>query len=69
MLGPMRQPQASERVGLCVHCAHSRSIHPERGGGYWLCELSRSDPRFRKYSQLPVRSCAGLSPQAEAKRG
>lgn len=61
----MSQPTASSTVGLCVPCAHSRNIRSERGSSFWLCELAKSDARFRKYPQLPVRSCTGFSPKPE----
>lgn len=47
------------RVGLCVSCKHARSIESARGSTFWLCEASKTDPRLKKYPQLPVRQCAG----------
>jgi hypothetical protein len=29
---------------------------------FWLCELSRTDPRFPRYPRLPVLRCAGYRP-------
>ncbi len=46
-------------AGLCADCLHSRRIESERGSVFILCNLSQSDPRFRKYPRLPVLSCDG----------
>ena len=51
-------------VGLCARCRHSRSV-PAPRATYWLCERSRTDPRFPKYPRLPVRACAGFEPREE----
>jgi hypothetical protein len=32
---------------------------------FWLCELSRTDPRFPRYPRLPVLRCDGFQPQQE----
>ncbi len=45
--------------GLCSTCAHSQRVGTTRGTLYWMCELSKSDPRFRKYPKLPVLKCEG----------
>ncbi|MEO7032686.1 MAG: hypothetical protein ABI548_02560 [Polyangiaceae bacterium] len=50
------------RVGLCASCAHARPIQSAKGSEFWLCERSTSDPRFKKYPPLPVRSCLGFAP-------
>jgi hypothetical protein len=44
--------------GLCGSCRHSRQV---RGANsrFWLCERSRTDPRFPRYPRLPVLRCAG----------
>jgi hypothetical protein len=31
-----------------------------KGSAFWLCERSRTDPRFSKYPPLPVRRCLGF---------
>jgi hypothetical protein len=48
------------RVGLCATCAHARSIQSAKGSEFWLCEKSKTDPRFKKYPPLPVRACLGF---------
>jgi hypothetical protein len=46
-------------VGLCAICRHARIVSSRRGSRFWLCALSRSDPRFPRYPRLPVLECAG----------
>lgn len=50
-----------ERVGLCLDCRHSRTVENRRGKVFYLCRLSRSDPRFPKYPPLPVIRCPGYA--------
>ena len=47
------------RVGRCASCRYARRITSVRGSTFWLCERSRSDPRFPRYPALPVLACAG----------
>jgi hypothetical protein len=47
------------RAGLCADCQHARRIESSRGSLFYLCLRAEHDPAFRKYPQLPVRSCAG----------
>jgi hypothetical protein len=47
--------------GLCASCVHARVIGGARSA-FWLCELSRTDPRFPRYPRLPVLRCDGYSP-------
>jgi hypothetical protein len=49
-------------AGLCATCIHARIIENRRGSVFWLCSLSRVDPRFPRYPPLPVRSCTGHEP-------
>ncbi len=46
--------------GLCGNCAHARVVRTRKGGRFFLCLLSRVDPRFRRYPQLPVLECSGF---------
>jgi hypothetical protein len=46
--------------GLCGACRHARIIASKRGSRFWLCERSRTDPRFPRYPGLPVLRCAGF---------
>jgi hypothetical protein len=55
-----------ERVGLCSTCRHSEQV-PGRAAIYYLCALSRTDPRFPKYPKLPVITCSGYEPKSESK--
>jgi hypothetical protein len=51
------------RVGLCLDCCHSRHIASDRGAEFYMCTLSKTDPRFPKYPRLPVISCSGYAPE------
>lgn len=44
--------------GLCGHCRHCQLIETRRSN-FYLCRRSFTDPRFRKYPPLPVRTCLG----------
>jgi len=50
-------------AGLCATCTHARIIESRRGSRFYLCELSKVDPRFPKYPPLPVARCSGYEPQ------
>lgn len=50
--------------GLCASCVNVRVIESRRGSRFFLCELSKTDPRFPKYPPLPVLRCAGYAPVA-----
>jgi hypothetical protein len=52
----------SARVGLCASCRHARRLRSSRGSQFWLCQLSATDARFRKYPELPVLTCNGYRP-------
>ncbi len=47
------------RPGLCETCSFARRIESSKGSAFWLCERSKTDPRFTKYPPLPVVSCSG----------
>jgi hypothetical protein len=49
--------------GLCASCINVRVIENRHGSRFFLCELSKTDPRFPKYPPLPVLRCAGYSPK------
>jgi hypothetical protein len=57
---PDTPPGFEPRVGLCSLCVHARRVESGKGSRFWLCELSRQDPRFPKYPPLPVVECAGF---------
>jgi hypothetical protein len=50
--------------GLCGSCVACRLVHTGRST-FYLCERSRTDPRFRRYPPVPVRQCAGYVRVAE----
>ena len=47
------------RAGLCADCIHARVIDSERRTRFYLCDLSKTDPKFAKYPRLPVLKCTG----------
>jgi hypothetical protein len=49
-------------AGLCASCVHADTITSSRGSVFYLCRLSFTDPRFRKYPPLPVLACPGYQP-------
>ena len=51
--------QESAKVGLCANCAHVQIIKSDRGSVFYMCLLSKTDPRFPKYPRLPVIACSG----------
>jgi hypothetical protein len=51
-----------DRVGLCRSCRHADVITSSKGSTFYLCTLSATDPRFRRYPVLPVISCIGYQP-------
>ena len=51
-------------IGLCRRCVHAQLVSTPRSG-FWLCGLSRTDPRFERYPRLPVNACEGFEPGAE----
>jgi hypothetical protein len=50
------------RVGLCKNCRHADVVRSAKGGEFYRCLLSETDPRFPKYPRLPVVRCEGFSP-------
>jgi hypothetical protein len=57
------------RVGLCAMCVNARIIESRRGSRFWLCALSKVDPRFPKYPPLPVVRCSGYTPGEPSTQG
>ena len=49
-------------VGLCETCRHSTAIQNDRGSRFYMCERSRTDPRFPRYPRLPIVACVGYTP-------
>jgi predicted CoA-binding protein len=61
---PPARAEATEpidRVGLCFHCRHARTV-PTPRSTFWLCGRSANDPSFPKYPALPVLACRGYEP-------
>jgi len=54
----------SDRIGLCATCAHMRRMQNDRGSTFYLCQLSATDSRFRKYPRLPMIACLGYQDRA-----
>jgi len=55
--------------GLCASCRHARVV-TGANSRFWLCERSRTDPRYPRYPRLPVLACPGHEPpsvQGEAR--
>jgi hypothetical protein len=59
---PPLDPATLARVGLCASCVHASIVTSSKGSTFYLCRLSETDPHFRKYPVLPVRSCSGYQP-------
>jgi len=55
-------PSADGAAGLCATCAHAQVVTSSKGSTFYLCRLSETDPRFRKYPVLPVVRCSGYTP-------
>jgi hypothetical protein len=58
----MNDPRETRQVvpaGLCDTCRHVAIVTSAKGSRFVLCELSKTDPRFPRYPQLPVRECDG----------
>lgn len=47
-------------VGLCSVCRHHRVTGNRRGSRFYLCELAKTDARFRRYPPLPMMKCPGF---------
>ena len=52
--------EAERAVGLCVVCRWGARVESGRGSVFWMCERSKTDPRFAKYPRLPVVACVGF---------
>ena len=50
------------RAGLCASCRHVKKNRSDRGAVFYYCRKSETDPNFRKYPPLPVRTCPGFEP-------
>ena len=62
-----RSPRQAEgaAAGLCAGCRHLQIITSDRGSRFYLCRLSFTDPRFRRYPPIPVLQCQGYAPAPE----
>ncbi len=63
--GPRSLPGMGSGPGLCGACAHLRVVTSGRGSRFFLCERSRSNPRFPRYPPIPVVRCDGWEPAGE----
>jgi hypothetical protein len=59
---PAGNDRSPDRIGLCRSCRHAEVIPSSKGSTFYLCTLSATDPRFRRYPALPVVSCIGYQP-------
>jgi hypothetical protein len=57
----MSESNPSDAAGLCADCAHSKIVRSDRGGAFYQCLLSFTDPAFPKYPRLPVLNCSGYA--------
>ena len=46
-------------AGLCDTCKYQKLVRTTRGSVFSMCERSKTDARFPKYSRLPVKQCPG----------
>ena len=49
-------------LSLCLSCAHVKVVESSSGSRFLMCQLSRTDPRYRKYAPQPVLTCPGHEP-------
>jgi hypothetical protein len=56
-----RSAADTSRAGLCATCEHVNRVVSSKGSIFYLCRLSDTDPRFRKYPALPVIACIGYT--------
>ncbi len=52
-------PAEEANVGLCLDCRRLRIVVSRTGNRFYLCERSRTDPKYPKYPRLPVLRCDG----------
>jgi hypothetical protein len=45
-------------IGLCSDCQHCRIVKSPRAE-FYMCQLSFTNPEYRKYPSLPVLRCPG----------
>ncbi len=67
-MAPEGKSKARAEAGLCATCVHSRVIENARRSRFYLCRLSETDERYRRYPQLPVVECSGYEAASEADR-
>jgi len=58
-------PLSEPHVGLCATCAHVHVMRSDRGGTFFQCALSFTNPEYPKYPRLPVLACAGYGKRKE----
>lgn len=67
MTGAVSDPFTPVPAGLCTSCCHPAAVSSSRGSVFYLCQLSRTDPRFPRYPVLPVVECGGYLPTVPPK--
>jgi len=68
-MAPAEKPGAGVEAGLCSSCEYSRVVESARGSSFYLCRLSETDERYRRYPQLPVVECSRYSEASKADLG
>jgi hypothetical protein len=63
------ETSSNDRVGLCASCRLAQIVASSKGATFYLCTLSATDPSFRRYPALPVRTCAGYQPKELSGQG
>ncbi len=63
---PTSESNTSDAAGLCADCEYSKIIRSDRGGAFYQCLRSFTDPAFPKYPRLPVLDCSGYTKSSTA---
>jgi hypothetical protein len=64
VMSELKDAPPPDRVGLCRTCVHGQTVTSSKGSTFYLCRLSETDPRFRRYPALPVLACTGYRPRS-----
>ena len=58
--GPPSDPAHPGPGGLCPQCRHVKVLQSQRSSTFLLCQLSKSDPSYRRYPPQPRMVCPGF---------
>jgi hypothetical protein len=53
-------------LSLCETCALMREVVTPKGSRFLLCQLSQTNPNYRKYPPQPVVRCGGYQKKEQA---